>query len=89
MFDLKGSIRNRYIKGAAADDIVMLDENFMEFTQGFPIPLDDSSKELLRISVHNDTLFLCNLDIVDYSILVGLNEEEDNPKIIVGIIGKI
>jgi len=49
--------------------------------------LSDSSKTLLRMSVFNDTLFLSNLEIVDYSVIVGLDRV--NQKLVVGIIGTL
>jgi hypothetical protein len=55
-------------------------------TDGYPLPLTDVSKSLLRMSVFNDTLFLSNLEIVDYSIIVGLDNRSQ--KLIVGIIGQ-
>jgi 1-phosphatidylinositol-3-phosphate 5-kinase len=80
VFDLKGSARNRYIKRKPQDDStdsgVLLDENLLEFTGGHPIPLDDHAKTLLRLAVFNDTLFLSNMHIVDYSLVVGINEEQ-------------
>jgi hypothetical protein len=56
-------------------------------TEGYPLPLSDSSKTLLRMSVFNDTLFLSNLEIVDYSVIVGL--DRINQKLVVGIIGTL
>jgi hypothetical protein len=56
-------------------------------TEGYPLPLSDSSKTLLRMSVFNDTLFLSNLEIVDYSVIVGLDRV--NQKLVVGIIGTL
>lgn len=38
------------------------------------------------MSVFNDTLFLSNLEVVDYSIIVGL--ELKTQKLVVGIIGQ-
>ena len=54
-------------------------------TSGYPLPLSDASKTLLRLSVFNDTLFLSSLEIVDYSIIVGLDDKAH--KLVVGIIG--
>lgn len=41
----------------------------------------------LSDSLFNDTQFLLNLDVMDYSLLVGFDEETD--EIIVGIVGKV
>jgi hypothetical protein len=41
----------------------------------------------LSDSLFNDTQFLLNLDVMDYSLLVGFDEETN--EIIVGIVGKV
>ena len=81
VFDLKGSARNRYVKrnkNSANDDTrrVLLDENLLEYTNGHPIPLNETDKSLLRMALFNDSLFLSSLQVVDYSLLVGLNERD-------------
>ena len=63
---------------------VLLDENFMEFTSGRPLPLRDQAKAYFNSAVLNDTLFLSLINVVDYSILVGMDEE--NHVLVVGII---
>eukprot|EP01083_Nonionella_stella_P182814 658806_1 len=80
-FDLKGSLRNRYV---SAQHDVMLDKNFIEYMNGFPMTLEDQSKQNLHKAVHNDTLFLCRSDVIDYSLLVGINQS--NNELVVGII---
>jgi 1-phosphatidylinositol-3-phosphate 5-kinase len=52
--------------------------------KGFPLPLCPLCDEFLKISVRNDTLFFEKQEIIDYSILVGLDEEKK--ELIVGII---
>jgi 1-phosphatidylinositol-3-phosphate 5-kinase len=84
VFDLKGSMRNRYEHKANS---VGLDQNFLEFTRGFPLPLRESSKEHLKVCVHNDTLFLTNAQVIDYSLLVGFDEQSN--ELVVGIIDYI
>ncbi|KAG2393413.1 hypothetical protein C9374_006944 [Naegleria lovaniensis] len=81
-FDLKGSIRNRYQKTEGA---VLMDENLLEFIyNGSPLITRESFKSILTLSVFNDTLFLSKHNIMDYSLLVGIDEE--NGELIVGII---
>ena len=65
---------------------VLLDGNFLDYTTGFPLPLEDLSKHTLHKAIHNDTLFLSKSEIVDYSILCGICDETN--EIVVGIIGK-
>ncbi|EGB05698.1 hypothetical protein AURANDRAFT_54488 [Aureococcus anophagefferens] len=87
-FDLKGSTRSRYARQAETLSCkahpVLLDENFMEFTNGRPLPLRDQAKAYFNSAVLNDTLFLSLINVVDYSILVGMDEE--NHELVVGII---
>lgn len=61
-----------------------LDGDFLEFTQGRPMPLSDRAKALFHMSIQNDTLFLSIINVLDYSILVGIDEE--NMELVVGII---
>ena len=46
----------------------------MEKRKGVPLPLHESAKTLLNIGIMNDTLFLSIINVVDYSLLVGVNE---------------
>jgi 1-phosphatidylinositol-3-phosphate 5-kinase len=66
------------------NDQVLLDENLMEFTRGRPFPLKNRAKKYFSKAVQNDTSFLEEIFIVDYSILVGF--DEDTHEIVVGII---
>merc|ERR1740124_1841123 len=72
----------------AADDAdfdsTMLDGDFLEFTGGRPLPLNDRAKATLHMSILNDTLFLTIINVLDYSILVGIDEERN--ELVVGII---
>lgn len=51
-----------------------------------PLFIRSHAKETLRGSLHNDTLFLSRLDVMDYSLLVGIDEEAQ--ELVVGIVGK-
>ena len=44
-------------------------------SQGRPLPLHDRAKEYFNRAVNNDSLFLSLINVVDYSILVGIDEE--------------
>ena len=64
---------------------VLLDGNLMDLTSGRPVPLKLAAKNFFRRAVSNDTHFLSNIiNVVDYSILVGFDEDSD--EIVVGII---
>ena len=53
---------------------VLLDDNFIEWTQGRPFPLRKKAKEYLEKAVSNDAMFLSAINVVDYSILIGIDE---------------
>eukprot|EP00804_Cyclotella_cryptica_P008084 CCRYP_004583-RD/>CCRYP_004583-RD protein AED:0.04 eAED:0.04 QI:1013/1/1/1/0.87/0.66/9/209/1984 len=62
----------------------LLDGDFLEFTSGKPLPLTDRAKAVFHMSILNDTLFLSIINVLDYSILVGIDEEK--MELVVGII---
>lgn len=62
----------------------LLDGDFLEFTNGRPLPLTDRAKAVFHMSILNDTLFLSIINVLDYSILVGVDEEK--MELVVGII---
>jgi hypothetical protein len=53
-------------------------------SKGQPLPLHDRAKEYFNRAVLNDTLFLSIINVVDYSILVGM--DENKKELVVGII---
>lgn len=90
IFDLKGSARNRYVKAekvSTGPGPTLLDENLLEYMQGLPISVTHEAKLWLTTSIYNDTIFLSSIDVVDYSVLVGL--DHDNNTISAGIIDYI
>jgi len=86
IFDLKGSSRNRFVKEAKAGD-VQLDDNFHAYIQQYPLYLTEEAKRLLTVAIHNDTVFLTKINVMDYSLLVAVDEASN--KLIVGIIDYI
>jgi 1-phosphatidylinositol-3-phosphate 5-kinase len=85
-FDLKGSLRSRYARPESPDDkdVVFMDENLLEMMYGDPICVSNEAKAMLAMTVWNDTLCLSNLNVMDYSLLVGV--DETNGKLVLGII---
>ena len=63
---------------------VLLDDNLMELTRGRPFPLKHRAKLFFHKAVQNDTLFLSIVNVVDYSILAGF--DENTHEVVVGII---
>lgn len=62
----------------------LLDGDFLEETFGRPMPMHDRAKAVFHMSILNDTLFLSIINVLDYSILVGIDEEK--MELVVGII---
>ncbi|KAG9305891.1 hypothetical protein G9A89_016543 [Geosiphon pyriformis] len=84
IFDLKGSMRNRHVRSTGKENEVLLDENLLELLHDKPLFLREHSKRILRASLWNDTLFLAKLNVMDYSLLVGIDDERQ--ELVVGIV---
>ncbi|TGZ81862.1 hypothetical protein EX30DRAFT_395248 [Ascodesmis nigricans] len=84
IFDLKGSMRNRYTQATGDQNEVLLDENMVEYIYESPLFVREHSKKLLRASLWNDTLFLFRQNVMDYSLMIGIDEERK--ELVVGII---
>jgi 1-phosphatidylinositol-3-phosphate 5-kinase len=85
-YDLKGSMRNRKIQSTGERDEVLLDENLVDIIYSeTPIFVREHTKKLLKASVWNDTLFLSQNNVMDYSLMAGF--DDTNHEIVVGIIG--
>ncbi|KAF2260448.1 hypothetical protein CC78DRAFT_620278 [Lojkania enalia] len=84
-YDLKGSMRNRKIESTGERDEVLLDENLVDIIYSeTPIFVREHTKKLLKASVWNDTLFLSQQNVMDYSLMAGFDDTRH--EIIVGII---
>jgi 1-phosphatidylinositol-3-phosphate 5-kinase len=83
-YDLKGSTRNRYVQETGKQSEVLLDENLVETNQLTPIFIREHSKKLLRASLYNDSLFLADMNVMDYSLMVGVDRA--SKQLVVGII---
>jgi hypothetical protein len=81
VYDLKGSVTNRLIKEPSA---TLLDTNFKIDRNSEPIPLVKDDFKTIDRAIHNDCKFLSNHDVVDYSLLMIIDNK--NRKIKVGII---
>ena len=78
-------MRNRKIQSTGKQDEVLLDENMVEFIYESPLFVREHSKKLLRASVWNDTLFLARQNVMDYSLMIAV--DEDRKELVVGIVG--
>uniref|UniRef100_A0A2P2M4X8 1-phosphatidylinositol-3-phosphate 5-kinase n=1 Tax=Rhizophora mucronata TaxID=61149 RepID=A0A2P2M4X8_RHIMU len=84
LYDLKGSSRSRYNPDTSGSNKVLLDQNLIEAMPTSPIFVGNRAKRLLERAVWNDTSFLASVDVMDYSLLVGVDEEKH--ELVIGII---
>ncbi|KAI6239386.1 1-phosphatidylinositol-3-phosphate 5-kinase [Aphelenchoides fujianensis] len=83
MWDLKGSLRNRYGL-TKTEQPVLLDENLVQDLWANQLYVNHHSKVALKQAIHNDSHFLSSQEIMDYSLLAGICQEND--EVIVGIV---
>ncbi|XP_020573339.1 1-phosphatidylinositol-3-phosphate 5-kinase FAB1A-like [Phalaenopsis equestris] len=83
-YDLKGAIFSRYISNANDSDKILLDGNFIEDMRMSPIYVGKKTKHLLQRAIWNDTFFLTSINVMDYSLLVGVDRE--HRELVFGII---
>ncbi|KAF5745205.1 hypothetical protein HS088_TW07G00787 [Tripterygium wilfordii] len=84
VYDLKGSARARYNPDTTGTNRVLLDMNLVETLRTEPIFLGNKAKRNLERAIWNDTSFLASVDVMDYSLLVGVDEERK--ELVAGII---
>lgn len=84
IFDLKGSMRNRHVTQTGQENEVLLDENMIEYIYESPVFVKENLKKLLRGSLFNDTSFLSAMEVMDYSLIIGINDTSN--KLYIGII---
>ncbi|CAG8474143.1 3472_t:CDS:10 [Diversispora eburnea] len=83
-FDLKG-IQERHIRDQTKkDDVTLWDGDWVEGRYKSRLLIYSHSKKLLKEALDNDTQFLCDANIMDYSLLVGVDDEKK--ELIVGIV---
>ncbi|CAK5280385.1 unnamed protein product [Mycena citricolor] len=87
IYDLKGSTRNRHVQATGRKNEVLLDENLVETAHINPFHLREHSKRILRGALYNDTKFLSDVNVMDYSFLVGVDKHDDS--LVVGIVDYI
>lgn len=82
-YDLKGTCNKRR-KVKEGDKRTKMDLNFVEDFGSLPIPFEDDDWNRIKRAVVNDSGFLCKCNVVDYSMLLGINVNKK--KIALGII---
>lgn len=83
IYDLKGSETNRYVPNSTGNQ-VLFDTNFKIDQNGEPLSLLDQDKQYLSEAIENDTKFLNKHNLIDYSLLLIIDNK--NSLIKVGII---
>ncbi|KAL5715311.1 1-phosphatidylinositol-3-phosphate 5-kinase [Ranunculus cassubicifolius] len=84
LYDLKGAEFARYNKDTDGTGNVFLDTNFVEDMDLAPLYIDLEDKHLLQRALWNDTHFLSSINVMDYSLLVGVDTERN--ELVCGII---
>ncbi|XP_017482911.1 PREDICTED: putative 1-phosphatidylinositol 3-phosphate 5-kinase [Rhagoletis zephyria] len=87
-FDLKGSERNRLVDPTDQQgEIVLLDENLVQMSWSKPLYILSHSKAVLKDAINRDSTFLEKNQVMDYSLLVGLDHKSN--VLVLGIIDYI
>lgn len=87
IYDLKGSVRNRHVTSTGRENEVLLDENLVQMTHAAPFYLREHGKRMLRGALWNDTKFLQSVNVMDYSLLVGVDDQSN--ELVLGIVDYI
>ncbi|KAI3960294.1 hypothetical protein MKW98_017018 [Papaver atlanticum] len=83
MYDLKGTQYARYTPHADGKE-VYLDENFVEDISISPLFMSQKTKQHLQRAIWNDTSFLTSINVMDYSLIVGVDNQKG--ELVCGII---
>ncbi|XP_047322028.1 putative 1-phosphatidylinositol-3-phosphate 5-kinase FAB1D isoform X2 [Impatiens glandulifera] len=83
-YDLKGALHARLSSNDGSGDDVLLDQNFVNDMNTSPLYVSRTSKRFLQRAVWNDTSFLNSINVMDYSLLVGVDMQSH--ELVVGII---
>nr|GEV09515.1 putative 1-phosphatidylinositol-3-phosphate 5-kinase FAB1D [Tanacetum cinerariifolium] len=83
-YDLKGALYARFNAAVDGAGDVLLDQNFVNDMNVSPLYVNTKAKRNLQRAVWNDTAFLNSIDVMDYSLLVGVDVE--NKELVCGII---
>ena len=83
-FDLKGSLRNRLADTKDKSEVVLLDQNMVTLLSENPLYVRPHAKRVLMEAISRDTSFLQTCQVMDYSLLVGMDEQQRC--LVVGVI---
>ncbi|KAF8775171.1 hypothetical protein HU200_004569 [Digitaria exilis] len=83
-YDLKGALFSRYVPDSENPEKVLLDQNFIEDMRTMPIYIEGKTKILMERAIWNDTAFLSLMNVMDYSLFVGVDKQKK--ELVFGII---
>ncbi|GLU06835.1 hypothetical protein SLE2022_238250 [Rubroshorea leprosula] len=83
-YDLKGALHARFNSVADGSGEVLLDQNFVNDMNLSPLYVSNTAKRHLQRAVWNDTAFLNTINVMDYSLLVGVDSQ--GQELVCGII---
>lgn len=83
-YDLKGALYARFNSAVGVVGDVLLDQNFVNDMNVSPLYVNRKAKRNLQRAVWNDTVFLNSINVMDYSLLVGVDAEKK--ELVCGII---
>ncbi|KAJ7973966.1 1-phosphatidylinositol-3-phosphate 5-kinase [Quillaja saponaria] len=83
-YDLKGALHARYNSNNDGSGDVLLDQNFVNDMNSSPLYVSITAKSLLQRAIWNDTSFLNSINVMDYSLLVGVDSQRR--ELVCGII---
>ncbi|KAE8701852.1 putative 1-phosphatidylinositol-3-phosphate 5-kinase FAB1D-like isoform X3 [Hibiscus syriacus] len=84
LYDLKGALHARFSSAAEGSRDVLLDQNFVNDMNSSPLYVSNQAKRFLLRAVWNDTTFLDSINVMDYSLLVGVDTQ--GQELVCGII---
>jgi hypothetical protein len=82
----RNNLTNGTTGGGGGGTEVMWDGDWVDGRYRSLLMLHGHSKKIILDSLRNDTLFLSHANVMDYSLLVGVNDEKK--ELIVGIVGE-
>ncbi|KAK3039290.1 hypothetical protein RJ639_026674 [Escallonia herrerae] len=83
-YDLKGALHARFNSAADGSGDVLLDQNFVNDMIVAPFYVSRKAKRNLQRAVWNDLTFLNSINVMDYSLLVGVDAQ--GRELVCGII---
>ncbi|XP_056163414.1 putative 1-phosphatidylinositol-3-phosphate 5-kinase FAB1D isoform X3 [Syzygium oleosum] len=83
-YDLKGALHARLNSATDGVGDVLLDQNFVNDMNSSPLYVSNKAKRLLLRAVWNDTSFLNSINVMDYSLLVVVDQQKQ--ELVCGII---